>query len=59
MEEITAQESNETLLQQERMMKMNFILKQLILLNQKEKHLLVFYKENYKLATIEQLELLI
>ena len=40
-------------------MKMNFILKQLISLNLKERHLLVSYKGNFKLDTIEQLELLI
>ena len=60
MDEITAHTSNETSSTAERtVMKMNYILKQLILLNQKEKLQQVSYKENYKSATIELQELLI
>ena len=51
MDEITAHTSNETSSQQkETAMKTNYILKQLILLNQKEKLLQVSYKENLQIG---------
>ena len=60
IEEITAQESKEaSSISVVTMERMSFTVKRLKLLKQREKHQLVSYRENFKLVTIEPLELLI